>query len=283
MLIRRIVLVVGSLASWVLASGVAHAEVSVDVCSDAYTKGQEERLAGRLFSAREQFEVCSDSSCPKAFVRDCLRWLTEVEADLPSLLVRVTDTAGRTPDGLSVFFDGRAVAVEALEQPLVTSAGPHVLRFEAPGYQPVELSPALRPEDRKLKVNALMRLEAAVDTPAVTPSVSDAPKSKGVPVATLTFASIGVVALGGSLYFGLSAKSRYDDLKAHCAPTCSQSQIDSVHSKAVISDIALATSVVAFGAAAWFYFSAKPDDRGSTALRIEPSPQGARAQLRVVF
>jgi len=99
----------------------------------------------------------------------------------------------------------------------------------------------------------------------------------------LTFAAIGAVALGGSIYFGLSAKSQYDDLKAECAPRCAQSRIDSVRSKAVVSDVALATSLVALGAAAYFYFSAKPGDHAVTALGIEPLPQGANARLRFWF
>src|SRR4051794_16663268 len=58
--------------------------VSVEACSDAYTKGQEERLAGRLLSAREQFRLCRDPTCPSAVVPDCTRWIAEVEADLPT-------------------------------------------------------------------------------------------------------------------------------------------------------------------------------------------------------
>jgi len=91
------------------------------------------------------------------------------------------------------------------------------------------------------------------------------------------------VALGTSIFFGLSAKNKYDDLKASCAPSCQSSQAYAVHTKAVISDVALTTSVLAFGAAAYFYFSAEPEKAGATALGLEPALDGARARLRVTF
>lgn len=279
----RWLLAFGCLTSMALPARAAHAD-GIQVCADAYTKGQEERLAGRLISARAQFQTCADPSCPGAVVQDCKRWVTEVEADLPSAVIKVTDTAGRVPMGLSVFLDGQSVPIDALGKPFVLAPGPHVLHIEAPGYRTLELDPALRPEDRQLPINALLRFEPSsspvADAPlAPRPTSTSAP----VPVAAITFAAVGTVALGTSLFFGLSAKSRYDDLKSECAPNCAQAQIDSVNSKALVSDVALGTSLVAFGAAAYFYFSAKSDAPAATALRIEPSPQGATARLRFAF
>lgn len=266
-----------------LPTRAAHAD-AIQVCADAYTKGQEERLAGRLLSARTLFQTCADPTCPAAVVPDCQRWVTEVEADLPTAVIKVTDTAGRVPTGLSVFLDGQSVPLDALGKPYVLSPGPHVLRVEAPGYQALELDPALRPEDRQLPIHALLRF-APASTPVAAPDLNAAPpsSSKPVPVAAITFAAVGTVALGTSLYFGLSAKSRYDDLKSECAPNCAQSRIDTVNSKALVSDIALGASLVAFGAAAYFYFSAKADAPAAAALRIEPTPQGASARLRFAF
>ena len=285
MIAPRWVLAFGCLTSMALPARAAHAD-AIQVCADAYTKGQEERLAGRLLSARTLFQTCADPSCPAAVVPDCQRWVTEVEADLPSAVIKVIDTAGRVPTGLSVFLDGQSVPLDALGKPYVLSPGPHVLRVEAPGYQPLELDPALRPEDRQLPINALLRF-APISAPVAAPEPSTAQQSpsKPVPVAAIAFASVGAVALGTSLYFGLSAKSRYDDLKSECAPSCAQSQIDTVNSKALVSDIALGTSLVAFGAAAYFLFSAKSDAGAprAAALRIEPTPRGASARLQLAF
>jgi hypothetical protein len=265
----------------------AHADVSVEACSDAYTKGQEERLAGRLFSARGQFAICSDSTCPGAIVRDCKQWQGEVDADLPTVVVKATDSAGNPVDSLSVSVDGASVRAEDLARPIVLDAGPHQVRFEAPGYDPAQINAALRPEDRNVPVNVVLH-RASLSPPAVSENASTEPivtssAPRATPVLAITLAGVGVVALGSSLYFGLSAKNQYDELKSSCAPGCTQAQADSVHSKAVVSDVALGVAVVAFGAAAWLYLSSDQDKPQATALGIEPELGGARARLRITF
>ena len=264
---------------------VAHADVSVEACSDAYTQGQEERLAGHLFNAQKQFGVCADPSCPKAIVRDCQRWTSEVAADLPTVLIKTTAATGQAVANLKVTVDGASVSAAELQKPLVLDAGPHVLRFEAPGYEPLQVEPSLRARDHELPINAVLRASTPVSarTPNEGAQSREPGSSHALPTAAIAFAGVGLVALGGSLFFGLSAKSKYNTLKATCAPNCAQVEVDSVHSKAVVSDVALAASALAFGAAAYFYFSAEPEKAGATALGVEPTLNGARARLRVSF
>ena len=267
----------------VLCSASASAD-ALQVCSDAYTKAQEERLAGHTFSARSQLQVCAQDTCPETVVHDCTQWLTEVEATLPTIVVSAKDNAGRPVPHVEVFLDGVSIPAQQLTQPIFLDLGAHNLRFEAPGYESVQLNPFLRAGDHDLQVSAALQANRAV-APVPAPSADAAPARAGrsVPAPAIVFAALGTVALGGAIYFGLSASSRYNELKSECDPHCSQSQADSVHTKQLITDIALATSVVAFGAAAWFYFSAEPAHAGATALGVQPTPDGARAQLRVTF
>ncbi len=268
-----------------LCAASAHAD-NLQVCSDAYTKAQEERLAGHAFSARSQLQVCAQAICPDTVVHDCGQWLTEVEGTLPTIIVSAKDNAGRPLPSVQVFLDGVSIPATQLAQPLFLDVGAHNLRFEAPGYQSVQLNPFVRAEDRNLQVSAALQANAS-SAPAVAVNADAAappPRAgRSVPAATIVFAAIGTVALGGAVYFGLSASSRYNELKSECDAHCTQSQADSVHKKQLITDIALATSVVAFGAAAWFYFSAEPAHPGTTALGVTPTRDGARAQLRVTF
>lgn len=286
MLSTRTITALGALAGLTFMTGAAHADSTVEACSDAYSKGQEERLAGRLFSARTQFRLCSESACPNAFVEDCRRWSSEVEADLPTIRLKVTGPNGAAPEGMTAWMDGVSIPSEQLGQAIVADAGPHEFRFEAPGYEPAKVENSLTPEDRDLPVVVALFPKAASPEPSpikVAPVVPAAPAARPFPVAAATFAGIGVLALGGSAYFGLSAKHRYDDLKSSCGHFCAESAADSVRSKALVSDIALATSVVAFGAAAWFYFRTPAQDSASAALGVEPRADGARMRLRVVF
>jgi hypothetical protein len=274
------------LSSFASVSEPAHADVSADVCSSSYAKGQEDRLAGRLFDAREAFEVCADPSCSASLSRDCKRWVTEVDADLPTVRVTVTDTRGVKLETFQAFADGTRIPDSELTQPVILESGPHVLRFEAVGYRPVELEKALRPSDRELEVRVILHA-LNEPLPGVTPTTDAAHQSdamaRGVPVLAVALASVGVVALGGSLYFGLRSHDQYESLKASCAPFCNPSQADSVRSKALISDVALLTSVAAFGGAAWLYFGSRSAQRPAAALNVEPSARGAGLRLRVAF
>src|SRR5689334_3407740 len=80
-----------------------------EACSVAYARGQEERLAGRLYNARSAFQQCAVEAC-SAIAGDCERWLKEVEADLPTLRVTVRDELGRPVEQLRVSIDDTLVS-----------------------------------------------------------------------------------------------------------------------------------------------------------------------------
>ncbi len=260
----------------VLSGAHAHAEASADVCASAYARGQEERLSGRLFSARKAFLECSAAACPRSISADCVRWTAEVEQDLPTVRIRVADALGAAIAGVRIFADGVSVPPAALAAPVILEAGPHQLRFEAPGYEPIQVETALRPTDRAVQVAVVLRPLEAHRTPAVA-------KRSGVPALSLAFAGVGVLAGVGALYFGVRARDQYRDLKRTCAPLCNPADADSMYTKAVISDVALAVSAVAFGASAWFYFSRGNATEPSAALSIQARPDGAQLGLRTSF
>jgi len=186
---------------------------------------------------------------------------------------------------LQARIDGARLTPEELGHPVVVDAGPHVFRLEAPGYGAQQIEHSMRPEDREFPIRAVLHPPRLHDQSPVASS-PPAPNAQTTPtpfpIAAVSLAGVGVVALGGAVYFGISAKHRYDQLAAECAPRCTAAQGDSVRSKVLLSDIALATSLVAFGASALFYFSAKPDAQ-ATALSVEPRADGAYLRLRFAF
>ncbi len=232
------------------ASQTARAE-DVDACSVAYARGQEERLAGRLFNARTAFQQCATAACSTALTSDCSRWVKEVEADLPTIRVSVRDQQRAAVENLRVLIDGAVTPLGALSAPIVLEAGPHELRFEAPGYQSVHFEKALRPSDREVPVVVTLR---------PPPPPARRPQTAPVPTASWVLVGVGAVALGGSIYFGVKANDQYHELKQSCAPTCERSASDSMQTNAVISDVALAGAVVALAGAVVIYFTrtAKP-------------------------
>jgi len=231
----------------------ASAQVSSEACASAYARGQEDRLAGRLFAARTAFQQCAADTCPQPSARDCQRWVREVEADLPTARIRVHDAQGKDIAGLAVSADGVTLSASALAGAVILEAGPHQLRVEAPGYAAQTVETALRPTDRELPVEIVLH---PIGEPTAKPNL-DAP-ARPVPALAVAFAGVGVLALGSSLYFGLRAHSQYQALKESCAPRCSDSDAHSVHRKALAADVSLLVSAAALGAATWLYLSRGP-------------------------
>src|SRR5512142_2755085 len=66
---------------------VAHADALA--CTDAYEKAQEAKAVGHLNATLVQLRVCVDSSCPKFIRDDCMRWLDQTEAALPTVVFAV--------------------------------------------------------------------------------------------------------------------------------------------------------------------------------------------------
>ena len=265
----------------------ARAAVEPETCAAAYLKGQEERFAGRLLSASLQFAICADASCPQAAVDDCRRWAAEVESTTPTISVVAQDVAGKEIADVVVRVDGAKIASERLSSPLALDAGAHQLRFEAPGFKTLDLELVLALGEHELPVVAVMQsvpVPAAVCAPSASPPPEPAAP---FPTAAVSLASVGVLTLAGATYFGLSARSRYDELKSSCAPSCSTEQSSAVHRTAVTSDVLLAASIASFGAAAWLYWGSEKKPASSTgtgtALGVESRLGGAQLKLSVKF
>lgn len=281
MSLRRGALALSCGVGVLLLAPLVAAEAPVEACSSAYARGQQERLAGRLYTARAAFIECSARGCPAAIATDCARWRSEVEADLPTVRLHVDNERGQAVVGLQVFADGVRIPAAAWSAPLILEAGPHDFRFEAPGYASQQLEKALRPSDREVEVAVTLRPPAPPIAPVSAPD--RATRARGVPTASVAFAGVGVLSLGAALYFGLEAHGQYRDLQQSCAPHCTQSQSDSLYTKAVLSDVALATAVAAFGVSAWFYLSRGPASSSATSLNVQTRPGGAQLGLTTAF
>src|SRR5215510_3782007 len=115
---RRRMILLAFLSVTGLVTGPLYADDVKRECVDAATLGQTRRDEGKLLAAREQMVRCSREECTvvKAF---CARWLTEIEQQIPSVVVRVTDSDGSdrtdakaTMDGRSMRLDGKPMSLD---------------------------------------------------------------------------------------------------------------------------------------------------------------------------
>jgi hypothetical protein len=265
----------------------ATGQPSVEACAQAYSAGQEERLKGNRLEAIERFAVCAAASCPGVVVQDCSRWLTEVQAELASVRFVIRDHGGQRLESVDVYLDNEAVTLGSDGTALVPP-GKHEFRFEAPAHYPATVERSLRVGERDAVINVLL---APVTGPAPQDDAQarssgaqpgkDQPSGGGVPPASIIVGSLGVVALGVAVGFGVSAGSDYRALEKECAPDCTSGQASSVSRKTMIADVALVTGAVALGAALWIYFD-RDDSRG-VALGVAPTPTGPQGRLRASF
>jgi hypothetical protein len=161
-------------------------------CANSYEKAQELRQASKLREAKEALQSCVKNSCGDFVQRECTKWLVQIDAEMPSMVLLAKDEAGLpildvqvTMDGelLTSRLDGRAVSVDP---------GMHDFAFQTVSGAVVERRVPIMQGERNRLVSVEFPAAAAtrgakantVAKPfAVKPAPASAP-SRAEPVAT---------------------------------------------------------------------------------------------------
>lgn len=237
-------------------------------CSASYEAGQEQRRKGELVRARANLLVCVSGVCPAALSKDCVGWLREVEALLPSVLIEVRDVGG------ALVPDARVTIDDAPAQPGTSTAldpGSHRLRAEADGRSPATQTIDVAAGEKDRRVVVVLPALAAPPPPPPGPVLRT---SRPVPVASWVLGGVSVVGLGGFGYFAASGASEAKHLRETCAPRCTDEQVDVVQRRFLIGDVSLGVSIVALGAAVWLY-ATRPELRARSEAGLLDGRGGA--------
>jgi hypothetical protein len=106
-------------------------EVSPRVCNDAHAQAETLRETYKLLSARGQLEMCARTECSWFVREDCARWLKEVEARIPSVVLAAKDAAGLDRVDVDVTMDGVPLVTELDARPVDVDPGVHVFVFDS--------------------------------------------------------------------------------------------------------------------------------------------------------
>ena len=226
-------------------------------CADAYIAGQVARKDGHLREARARFDVCASASCPASLQRDCTPWKAQIDREIPSLSVSVTDEAGASLAGASVTVDGAP-----LSPPGVLDPGEHVVRVELAGRKPAEQR---------------VTLSAGGGNRAITVRLErPAPAARRVPVAPIVLGAAGVVALGVFAGLGEAGNAKKSSLDAMaCKPDCSPSDVSAARSLYLGADVALGVGLGALVAAGVVLIvQLKAPSPAAATARFSPAPGG---------
>lgn len=226
----------------------------------AYDHGQELRDGGRLREAREQLEICAQAGCPAVIVRECVPWLRELDAMLPSVVVAVRDAAGHDVMDARLWLDDRLVAERIDGTARVVDPGVRLLRVEYRG-ESIEQKVVVRQGEKNRLITIALPSRPLELPPSsgAAPSASSGPASGrgggGTPVGVWVGLGVGALALGVFAHQGLSARSDLETLRTTCSPRCSDEAVAPARREALVADVALGTAVVALGIAAYLWLS----------------------------
>jgi hypothetical protein len=263
-----------------------------EACVAASDQAQTLRDEGKYRSARLQLLACSRDACPGLVRHDCEKWLSDLDASQPTVVLGARDPKGTDAPATRVLLDGAILTSHLDGKPIAVDPGEHTFRYEAPGAAPVEQRAVIRVGEKNRMLTAvvmpLAAPSAAVPSPPPTTESPAEPATlgRGVPPVSIALAAVAGVAAVSLTYFGLSGRSDVSDLRATCAPNCSQSQVNSARTKLIAADVSLGVGVVALAGAAWFFFkSGSQGSQQSATVRadVEPMPGGGVASLSARF
>jgi hypothetical protein len=251
-------------------------------CVDASTAGQTSRDAGALLSARDEFVICSRDACPAVVRSSCASWLSEVEQQLPSIVLRAADAANvditdgtATVDGVKHPLDGKPIPLDPGKHTVVldTDRGVHLER---------KLLLATGEKSRLIELRVPAK-EKPVSANQPDTEIQRKPaqrSSRGVPAGAWVLGGLSVVSLASFGYFGISAKKQLSTLRDTCSPHCTHDQTKTGRNEAIIADVSLGVGVAALaGAVTWALLSGSRQDEPKRAaqLMLTPTPRGAFA------
>lgn len=258
-------------------------------CAASYVEAQKLKQAGSFIKARDQLLVCAADECLAAVKKDCVAWLDEVNAALPSIVVDAKGPDGRETFDVKVSIDGEVVRDKLDVKAIELDPGTHKLVFEHEGAEPIEQELTVRQgqKNKVVEVSFAKSTPAPPVAPEPEPEPEPAPKAAaGPPTISYVLGGVGLLALGGAGYFWLGAESKKSDLESSkCEPFCSQDDVDAIEQKRLFGDVAAGIGVACLGAAAYLWLTndtpAAPKEAAALDLRL--GPNGAYATVRRRF
>ena len=242
-----------------LMPGLARADVAE--CVAAHSRGQSERNAGRLQSAKTDFVACAKPGCPAAIQTECVALLAELEAYIATVVFAAVDENGNDVTDVVVKVDDQQVLDKLTGLSTTLDPGSHAVTYVWPDGFEQKQTVVVAQGEKNRRVE--LRREKKVDAPPPPPPPpKTVPSSKGAPVAAYVLGGVGVLALGSFVTFavlGKSAQSEMDD----CKPYCAQSQADKMRMHYLVADISLGVSLVSLGASGYLFVRASREPSGT--------------------
>jgi hypothetical protein len=245
-------------------------------CAEAYASAQELRKSKKLKEAEQKVIVCAQASCPDAVRDECTRWLDEVRAEIPSVVIAAKRGDEDVVD-VVISIDGAKKYDAVPADAVAMDPGTYKFKFEHRG-QTIERSIVLRSGERLKQVTIAFEGSKSAPGggeggggPVAPPPVTE---DSGVGAGPWVLGGVGVLAVAGFGAFALMGSSQQSDLEGGCGKTksCSPDDLDAVRQKYLIGDVLLGVGAAALiGAGVWFAVgSGGSGEKAPVALGVGP-------------
>ena len=241
----------------VLIGAPAHADPA---CIAAYEQTQTLRKDGKPMAAKVQAAICAREACPALLTKDCSKWLAELEASIPTVVLDPRSPAGALRADARVKLDGAALTEKLDGKAFPIEPGSHTFVFEADGAAAVEQTVVVREGEKNKKITVTLAPATAAD---------DKGGARPIPTGVWIFGGVSVLALTTTVVFAIDGFGKKSDLDS-CKPRCASEDIDAMSRSFTFADVALGAGVMA-GAAAVYLFLTRPS------VEAAPSTAAVRA------
>ncbi len=262
----------------------AHGDVQS--CLDTHRQAQLMRLAAHYTEARENLLICAQAGCPRLISEDCIQWLAEVDALLPSVVFAVTDTTGQDLVDVHVVANDAPLCDRLEGRAVPINPGSYKLRFESPGLAPAEVVLTIRESEQHRMVRATLRpLEPALappvgssvvivpTLPAPAPGPAAPREPLSVPNATYVLGGLALASLGVGIAFGAMGRAEWNRLDEICAlRSCKPREVEDGKRDYVLADVGFGVSAGLAAAATWAYFAARRRHHRARGMRASFVP-----------
>lgn len=197
------------------------ARADTEACLDAYDGNQRLRRAGELRAARAQLLVCSQTACPDPIRKECMRWLAEVDAAMPSVVFAAQDASGHDLGAVRVEVDGVVVLEKLDGRAIALDPGERTVRWTSTSGSTVERRVVIREAQKRRLIEVQFAPEPTVDAASPASSASSASSNakvqsspaerddhREVPTEAWVFGGIGAAGLASFVFFGWRAWRR---------------------------------------------------------------------------
>jgi hypothetical protein len=111
---------------------------------------------------------------------------------------------------------------------------------------------------------------AAPEPPSADQDALPTDDPRHVPTSFWAVSTVAATAIGSFAYFGLTGRTKEDELVGSCAPHCASSQANDVRTRYTIADVSAVVGVAAIGVATWILLSRAPaNDKTAAASRVD--------------